>query len=138
MFVATWDLIKNIEYSMIELNEMESNKPQNLICKGMKEKHNYIMTKTNSYDLFYLLPFKFIKAEDDFKNIGIGRNERKLSKDFSLYLGMGNQNTIHMTYTLLDLYYCHMLTLEKDREITPNMINLEHLEPKYDGKTIFH
>lgn len=69
MFVCTWDLQKNIEYSMIELNDMESNKPQHLICKGIKEKHNYIMTKTNSYDLFYLLPFKFIKAEDEFKNI---------------------------------------------------------------------
>lgn len=90
MFVATWDLKKNIEYSMIELNDMESNKPYHQICKGVKEKHNYIMTKTNSYDLFYLLPFKFIKAEDQFNQIEMGRNERKLSKDFSLYLGMGN------------------------------------------------
>lgn len=48
------------------------------------------MTKENSYDLFYLLPFRFIKAEDEFGDIKMGRNERKLCKDFSMYLGMGN------------------------------------------------
>lgn len=44
MSVVTWDLDKNIEYSMIELNDLETYSPEHLVCKGMSEKMNYIVT----------------------------------------------------------------------------------------------
>ena len=60
-----------------------------MICKGMSEKMNYIVSRENFYDLFYLLPTTYLKSEDNFYDVGHCVNERKLTKDKSVYLGMG-------------------------------------------------
>lgn len=138
MFVVTWDVIKNLEYSMIELQDLGTYYPYNLICKGMSEKLNYIITDSNFFDLFYLLPTTYMKSEDQIDSLPICVNERKLSKDSSLYLGMGIRNSISMQYTFLDLYYCQQLNAYQTDTINANMIFLEHFEPRYEGKTLFH
>ena len=53
MRVATWDLVKNMEYSLIEYNDLEAQEPYNLICRGMKKKFNYLVTNSYFYDLLY-------------------------------------------------------------------------------------
>lgn len=104
----------------------------------MKEKLNYIVTNNNFFDLFYLVPLRFVKAEDDFGDLPLCRNEKKVSSDLSAYLGMGFRNTVHMTHTLLDLYYGSVFTLIKMEDITTKDIKLEHFEPRYDSSTLFH
>jgi hypothetical protein len=136
MNVMTWDLIKNYEYSMIELQDLSSSYPEHMICKGMSEKMNYIVTNSNFYDLFYLLPTTYLKSEDNFYDTQHCINERKLTKDKSIYLGMGQRNQININYSFLDLYYCNSLSSYSNDQLTSNMIFLEHFEPKYDGKTM--
>ena len=53
----------------------------------MKTKYNYYITTDNFYDFQYMLPFRFIKADDNYDIVAHGRNEIKLSKDKSVYLG---------------------------------------------------
>lgn len=88
----------------------------------MSEKMNYIVTNSNFYDLFYLLPTTYLKAEDKLNNAPLSLNERKLSKDKSLYLGIGQRNQVNMSYTFLDLYYCKALIEKPNDVLTSNMI----------------
>lgn len=53
-----------------------------------------------------MLPFRILRAEDDFNLINFSVNERKLSRDKQIYLGLGYKGSIFTSYTLLDLYYC--------------------------------
>lgn len=65
-------------------------------------------------------------------------NEKKLTKDKALYLALGQSTQLNMSYTFLDLYYCHMLSNYENDAMSTNLIFLEHFEPKYNGKTMFH
>ena len=88
MYVLTWDLLKNIEFSLVQISSKIKH-PEHLIFKGMKTKYNYYITTDNFYDFQYMLPFRFIKADDNYDIVTHGRNEIKLSKDKSVYLGQG-------------------------------------------------
>ena len=50
-YIATWDLVTNLEYSMLQLDNIESSTPENFVCKGVKEKYNYIISEDGFYDL---------------------------------------------------------------------------------------
>jgi hypothetical protein len=58
----TWDLKTNNEYSLVDIDVSGISSPEHLLCKGIYEKLNYLVTSNEFYDFQYLLPLKFIKA----------------------------------------------------------------------------
>jgi hypothetical protein len=64
--VMTWDLVKNIEYSMIQIKgnyDAMKDLPgllNNQICRGINSKLNYVVTHDNFFDLQFNLPMKLI------------------------------------------------------------------------------
>lgn len=63
LYIANWDLEKNIEYNMLQIQGASSNFStycDRLVCKGISEKLNYIVTNDAFYDLQYMLPMTFL------------------------------------------------------------------------------
>ena len=50
MFVMTWDLKRNVEYSLAQIPIPDIKNPEDMVCKGRKEKFNYFVTKEKYYD----------------------------------------------------------------------------------------
>jgi hypothetical protein len=49
--IITWDLEKNIEYSMLQTNEFRGiENPERYVCKGLEEKLNYLITPKHFFD----------------------------------------------------------------------------------------
>ena len=63
--------------------------PEHLVCKGVQQKLNYLVSDKSFYDLQYMLPFKFLKAADKIDEITKRINERKVSSNKQIYLGLG-------------------------------------------------
>lgn len=45
LFIVTWDLIKNIEVSMLQIRTDPATSPENYIIKGMNQRMNYFITQ---------------------------------------------------------------------------------------------
>jgi len=58
LYVITWDIKTNNEYSMIQLENKYTFKMSHMVCKGMSEKLNYIPINDGLYDLYFSLPFR--------------------------------------------------------------------------------
>lgn len=95
--MVTWDLTRNLEHSLLQLTDLDESYAHHYIVKGMNEKFNYIVTAERFYDLQYLLPFTFLNSDGDEEVdlIKMSLNEKKLSQDKALYLGLGNMAAIH-------------------------------------------
>lgn len=81
IFVMTWDLELNQEHSLAQIDISDIPHPEHLVCKGVQQKLNYIVTENCFYDFQYMLPFKSLLAKDDKFQIGKSVNERKLSSN---------------------------------------------------------
>jgi hypothetical protein len=57
MFVITWDIITNMEHSMIQIENKFKYSVAHIVCKGFSEKLNYMPIDNGIYDLNYSLPF---------------------------------------------------------------------------------
>jgi hypothetical protein len=91
-----------------ELNEDSNDNYHHFICKGVNEKLNYYISDTSFYDMQFMLPMTFLKSSGDNDSeypIKRSINEHKVSKDKSLYLGIGELSSIHTSYTFRDLKY---------------------------------
>jgi hypothetical protein len=76
-----------------------------------------------------MLPMTFLKTGvvDDIRRIPMGINERKISKDKSVYLGLGVMSNIYIGYSLYDLiYWDAIINCNKPDDIYSGMIHLEH------------
>ena len=111
-----------------------------MVCKGMKEKMNYLVLSDCMYDLQFMLPMTFLKTgEDELPDLfQVSLNERKLSKDKSNYLGLGNLSNIFTGHSLKDLFYMWQLSSMTPDDMASGDIFLEHFNPRYNDKTIFH
>lgn len=56
-----------------------------------------------------MIPFRTLKAEDDNTLYVKSINERKVSSNKQLYLGLGYKGSLYSSYTLLDLFYSKKL-----------------------------
>ena len=53
MYIMTWDLKRNVEHSLCQLLCPPIRNPEDLICKGRKEKFNYTVGTDRYYDFQY-------------------------------------------------------------------------------------
>ena len=60
MYVITWNLIRKIEHSMIEINHLDEDytNPENMIVRGLNRKLNYICTSDSFYDFSSIYIFQ--------------------------------------------------------------------------------
>lgn len=142
LYCLTWNLERNIEYAMMQINDIDLEQGHNFICKGYGENMNYLMTEDGMYDLRFMAPLPFIKVNknpNNFYKVPKSINERKISKNQSLYLGVGNMNMITTSYTLYNLvYWQEFQYYTRFKKIEPSIIHLQHFSPLFNNSTVFH
>jgi hypothetical protein len=92
---------------MLQIKGVHEDYCHHFICKGVNEKMNYYISDTSFYDMQFMLPMTFLKtaSKDDYTLMQISINEHKVSRDKSLYLGLGVLSNIHTGNTFRDLHY---------------------------------
>ena len=107
MYVITWDIDKNIEHQMMQIEKKFDFNAGHIVCKGITERHNYIPIDNSLYDLYFGLPFKFFQNINSKlpKKCKMNMNERKLSQFNKEYLDLFENNKVLKSYTYLDLCY---------------------------------
>ena len=80
-----------------------------------------------------MAPFSFIKTieKEDLISVKISINEVKISKDKSVYLGLGNMDSLYTGTTLHNLLYWRELLYFSNGTIHPSRVHLEHFQQRY-------
>jgi len=107
MWVITWDLNKNLEYSSLEVDDIKEQKAATYVCKGLSQKLNYIVTQDKFYDLQFMSPFNFVTTgkREPIKHMINSVNELKVGRDKSTYLGIGRMSSIYKSHSFQTLIY---------------------------------
>lgn len=82
---------------------------------------NYLVSDSSFYDLQFMLPMTFLQTNEleDNSLMIPSINEHKVSRDKSLYLGLGVLSNIYTSHTLYNLMYWQELSGYKTDELTP-------------------
>jgi hypothetical protein len=81
------------------------------------------------------MPFLACKGYDEHNSeIPLSINERKVSKDKNLFLGVGNMSNIFTGYTFYDLLYCDYVSdnlVKTPDDVNSAMIHLRNFNPRF-------
>mmetsp|Transcript_30433 Transcript_30433/g.29807 ORF Transcript_30433/g.29807 Transcript_30433/m.29807 type:complete len:86 (-) Transcript_30433:2141-2398(-) len=83
---------------------------------------NYVVSEQGMLDIFYTVPFPFIQPKFSSYSYTVPKsvNETKVSKQQNMFLGIGNRNTLTMSYSLMNLiYWQEFVNHIKVKKLTP-------------------
>lgn len=75
-----------MEHQMMQIEKTYNYNSGHLICKGITERYNYIITNHAFYDIYFGLPFKFFPNTKMLSKTTMNLFERKFSKYNNDYL----------------------------------------------------
>ena len=58
--IITWDIQKNMEVNMFQIQCENGTNPENYIVRGMDLKYNYFVSQHQIFDLEYNLPMQAV------------------------------------------------------------------------------